>query len=158
MSHCIRVMMAADAMIKQLAASSPEAHILSLEQGFSLIPLTDALFDEVTGRYPNASGEDWEAFVMLSPAIQQWLKTQSQSGPIAYLETEYFGGEGAQSAILYEKGEVKKGPLESKRPGAINRVLQAIGVKKSLGKDAFDTIGLGNFRSNEDILETLEQA
>lgn len=64
-----------------------------------------------------------------------------------YIEvnTDYFGGIGEQSCIYYKRGEFPKN-LQS-----INEGLILLGVKKESGMDEFDTVGLGNYRSNEDI-------
>jgi len=151
MSHYIKVIIAESSLIQQIASFLHSANTITLPQDFGLIPLTDALHDEIVAANPTATGEELEAFVFLSPAIQQLLQTHAQSGPIAYVETNYFGGVGTQSAILYADGKVKEGPLQTKRIGAINQVLHRLGVKRSLAKDEFDTLGLGSFRNNDDF-------
>ena len=156
MSHYIRVIIASEEGIQTLADAWHAAHVLRLEQGFCLIPLTDELHDSMLKQHPNVSGNEQDAFILLSPAIQHVLSNCSQSGPIAYIETDYFGGEGSQSAILYEGGSIKIGPRQSKWPGAINAILRELGVKSSLPYDRFDALGLGNFRNNDDILEVIE--
>jgi hypothetical protein len=153
MSHYIRVIIAREKLIQRLADTWQTAHIISLKQDFCLIPLTDELHDEIISEYPPESGEGLEEFILLSPPIQAILANHSQSGPIAYIETDYFGGEGSQSAILYEGGDIKTGPRQSKWPGAINGILRELGVKRTLPYDRFDTLGLGTFRNNDDILE-----
>lgn len=61
------------------------------------------------------------------------------------IHTDYFGGIGEQNCTCYTRGEFPK-KLET-----INEGLKFLGVEKESGMDEFDTVGLGNYRSNEDI-------
>lgn len=65
-----------------------------------------------------------------------------------WVETDYFGGMGYQDAILYEWGK-KTTYDDYKYP--IDRGLRHLGIVKMGNLDEFDTIGLGNFRTNEDF-------
>ena len=81
------------------------------------------------------------------------------------LETDFFGGDGKQLAEAWENGARIQGPLVSfygytkPRPlqktsqveDAINEVLRTLGIYCHEGKDEFDSVGLGRFRSNEAI-------
>ena len=69
---------------------------------------------------------------------------------VALISTDYFGGQGEQTAKLWLNGfqvEVKN------KDTPINEVLAILGVVKEFDSDEFDSILLGNFRSNEDIEE-----
>lgn len=78
-------------------------------------------------------------------AFTQKPPKEITSGKIfSKIETDYFGGFGEQSAVIFDNG-LKK-PVDS-----INDALKIMGVKKKSGMDEFDTIGLGNYRSNEDF-------
>lgn len=66
--------------------------------------------------------------------------------PIAHVETDYFGGFGDQSAAVWKNG--KKVFKAKSSGGPINEALALIGVKAKEG-DAFDTVGLGQYRNNE---------
>ncbi len=72
---------------------------------------------------------------------------------IAKISTDYFGGAGEQEAKLFinNKKEYDKSSeyYSSERP--INTVLRMMGVSRKDGQDEFDTIGLSNFRSNQDF-------
>jgi hypothetical protein len=69
---------------------------------------------------------------------------------IAKITTDYFGGFGEQTARLFINNEEVM-DLDDSCPNPINTVLREMGVIKSTFKDEFDTIGLGNFRSNSDF-------
>lgn len=78
--------------------------------------------------------------------------------PIAYIETDYFGGKGEQNAICWSQGTILCGPLTSneKTPmpqRAINQVLQALGVTRDNACDEFAALGLDRYRENEDWIE-----
>lgn len=72
---------------------------------------------------------------------------------IASISTDYFGGNGHQEAKLFvnnKKEYDKSSEFDwSERP--INTVLKMMGVSKKDVHDEFDTIGLSNYRSNEDF-------
>jgi len=71
------------------------------------------------------------------------LKTASQFAPVYILFTDYFGGGGTQGATRYY--------IDSQVTyTSINHALQDMGVVISEdNQDEFETIGLGNFRSND---------
>ena len=72
---------------------------------------------------------------------------------IARISTDYFGGAGHQEAKIFvnnKKEYDKSSEFDwSERP--INTVLKKMGIETKGSMDEFDTIGLSNFRSNEDF-------
>jgi hypothetical protein len=83
------------------------------------------------------------------PNIREYGKERT----ISYISTDYFGGAGHQEAKLFvnnKKEYDKSSEFDwSERP--INTVLKKMGIKAKDGMDEFDTIGLSNFRSNQDF-------
>ncbi len=65
-----------------------------------------------------------------------------------YIETDYFGGCGEQLAYAFIAN--RKIKAKSKY-GPINEMLKLLGVEKEVDKDEFDTVNLGNYRSNDDL-------
>lgn len=60
------------------------------------------------------------------------------------ISTDYFGGCGEQDCIHYNNDGI------GKRCKSINQGLKMLGVVPTqLGYDEFDTVGLGNYRSND---------
>jgi hypothetical protein len=120
--------------------------IVPLRHGFSFLPLSKSLVGD---------GEpmSFEVFDRLTERLRLWAEEHSKNCPLAYIETDYFGGVGAQSAIAWADGKVVFGPVltrsTSAEPGAINRALQQLGVQRVSEWDEFDTVGLGWHRSNE---------
>lgn len=88
-----------------------------------------------------------------------------------YIETEYWGGEGGQCATLFENGAIvwhkieltkklnkQQSPLSCTTRPAIERTkspisqgLDILGVRPERGKDEFDVVGLGRFRTLKDL-------
>ena len=80
-------------------------------------------------------------------------------GECIYLETEYFGGVGDQSAYYYKNGKLVNEYLQSH--GCINECLSQMGIqrvnKNGWDCDEFDSVGLGRFRTNESIINHYDQ-
>jgi hypothetical protein len=72
----------------------------------------------------------------------------SESAKVAYIEAEYFGGEGIQACNLYSNGLEFEQPLISM--DAINHALQWLGIDRTDEMDEFDNFGLGTHRDTED--------
>lgn len=66
--------------------------------------------------------------------------------------TDYFGGIGEQSAKLFINNKrILDLNSELGDSSPINSVLKQIGIDRKDGLDEFDTIGLGNYRTNSDF-------
>ncbi|WP_225992740.1 hypothetical protein [Actinomadura rudentiformis] len=139
-------------MLRELTGSITEARIVPLSQHLSLLPMTDALFDAVT--VAGAPGLDgfWKA-----PAgFDRVLATCSAAGPVAYIEADYFGGVGTQTAQVWDAGKVILGPLHlaegESSPAAgtpISQALRRLGAVKGDHIDEFDAVGLGRHRNTD---------
>jgi hypothetical protein len=113
----------------------------------------------------NFKGYSSAPFDNLTPTIKKLIKDLSFTGRCAFIETDFFGGSGTQSAVVYENGKIVLGPLMSLHnveyseaqgavvDEAINQILRFIGILRHSEKDEFDTIRLGYFRSNQDVLD-----
>jgi len=107
----------------------------------------------------------------LTSEIRETIKDLSFFGRCAYIETAYFGGIGVQISETWENGKKIDGPLisydgiENKMEYedvtivdcSINQALKNIGIYCQEGKDEFDTVGLGKFRSNRKIIEEYDR-
>lgn len=67
------------------------------------------------------------------------------------LMTDYFGGVGEQEASYFDENNVSTNFEDNTSGGAINSALAMLGVEPDGDKDRFDTIGLGRYRSDEDL-------
>lgn len=75
----------------------------------------------------------------------------SRETPLAYITTFYFGGQGDQDALVWDKGALRFSPTspgyEQDWPNSpISQAFRMIGVVAEAGKDEFDTLGLGMHR------------
>jgi hypothetical protein len=114
---------------------------------FELVPLTDALYEELNGgaTEPVASG----IFEYLSARVEEWVASASLGGRLAYVEAEYFGGTGLQAAVGFQEGAIALGPMQAD-VGPINTALNFLGVVRTAQMDEFDTVDLGRHRSVDD--------
>lgn len=80
--------------------------------------------------------------------MKRW---KDKVGTFALVETDYFGGCGTQSATLVIDGKITE---VASKDSPINEALRKIGVVCKNNLDEFDTIGLGYYRTENDILES----
>ena len=112
--------------------------VTTLKQDISLIMLTEKLFKQITDSVPS---DDIGGFEYLTSKVELKILDAIQNDTIAYIEAEYFGGEGWQSAIIWKNGKrIKEIKLTD---NAINSVLDYFGVIAEKGKDEFDTLQFG---------------
>jgi hypothetical protein len=169
MGHVLHAVIGRKPPVVHFAGRWFSACLVGLPQGFALVPLTESLFDEIATTAQSESSDPFPEFERLSATVEAALRDASAAGPVAYIETNYFGGCGTQSAIAWDRRKVSSGPFKTEDswngsefvtnpPGerAINRVLAALGVVPAVGKDAFDTVNLSEFRSTESMEDELD--
>lgn len=142
MSHHVEAIIGTAEVLRTLP---PGAYRLGC--GLMLVPLMDDTVDALgsTEASDIAEGRFWK----LTRGAQEWLERASLAGPIAYVETDYFGGVGTQAAAVWEAGRLRWGP-ESGDIGPINDALHLLGVPRvGAGHDAFERVGLQRHRSND---------
>ena len=140
-----------------------EAHsslgAVPLEQGL-VLPLTQEIVDSIVTAN---QFEPLPQFQYLNESLSAFLAKISLLCPVLYFATEYFRGMGAQTAMVFEKGNVVFGPrTHSTDDGKsdltpVSEALQVLGVKKPpYHFDEFDCVGLGRYRdNNEDWLSSI---
>lgn len=131
----------------------PDAVVIPLEQQVGMIPVTQAVYQAIGDERP-ALIWDTPIFQGLSTPLVNCAVFASANGPIAYIEAEYFSGEGYQAAVVWKDEKEVLGPfLAYKFPlheKPINRTLRLLGVQVNGGIDEFDTLGLGACRRTDD--------
>ncbi|MCX5128417.1 hypothetical protein [Streptomyces sp. NBC_00347] len=117
--------------------------------------MTDALFDAV----PAAGTVGLDGFSKASAGFARLLTACPGSGPLAYVEAEYFGGAGTQTAQVWGGGKTLLGPLSlaegepSPTTGTpISQALRRLGAAKGSCVDEFEAVGLGRHRDTDDWL------
>lgn len=150
MGYQLRALLSRQEVLEILQNSFNSLKVVPLVQGFGLIPITHELYDEIQSIEKVPQSNEFEGFYFLSPAIAKLAGDLSLQVAVAYLEADFFGGVGTQSAVVLERGnlKLKQPPIESK--DVINQALRLLGVQASESKDEFDTIDLGQQRFTED--------
>jgi hypothetical protein len=147
--------------------ASPLARLVTLHQGFGMIPITGVLRADLhVGSLVKEEAYP-EGLYYLSAPIVAWAERISRDGPVAYVEAE-FSGQGTQAALVWHEGGLLFGPLvTSDEPAAIgarptsppleqwaiNRALRLLGVNSRGVRDEFDALGLGAHRYTEEWLQ-----
>ncbi|MER7483581.1 hypothetical protein ABTX60_39105 [Streptomyces sp. NPDC126510] len=152
MSYDLRAVIAAEEVLRVATRGLTAARTASIGQGLSLMPMTDALCETFADSGPvGALG-----FQRLTGGFEKILADWSAGGPVAYVEAEYFGGEGEQGAAVWDGGGVVLGPLrvEEGEPFAsagspVSQALQRLGVVARAGQDAFSAVRLGRHRHTD---------
>ena len=160
MGYVLAAVVARREPLGRVADSVPRAQVVPLADEIELIPVTYALLEEGSGT------REVDPFPLLSgaappPWLTEQLRQASHHGRVAYVEAEFFGGEGVQAAIGWENGEIALGPMVEEdddlppplEQGAINQALRWLGVRVARGRiDEFETVGLGRHRETDDWL------
>lgn len=149
MGHFVTGIIVKESDVKEVASKIPFQYFHPLNQGFVIFPLTDDLID---ANIPPPMNFCFEEFTYLSEELSRFLIDASTKSEILYIETEYFGGQGCQSAIVYKWNKIVYGPKKSESD-VINEALSLMGATiESEHYDAFESVGLANFRSSDSLL------
>jgi hypothetical protein len=147
MTHSVTGFITRSEFAGRICSEYSSLRTVSLEQGFSLFPLTDELLDSL--HIPRSKG--LEESSNLPNELMAFLSKLSTVGPLLYFETEYFGGEGSQLAVMFEDKKIVFGPSQN-FIGPINDGLRLLGIQTKSNNDEFDSIGLGQHRFSQDWL------
>ncbi|GAB7036191.1 hypothetical protein JCM9533A_00380 [Catenuloplanes niger JCM 9533] len=139
------------AVLRDRVAGSRHGVVAELRRGMGMVPISDALFAEVTGG------------TTFGRVLAEW----SVPGPLALVEATFHGGDGDQTAEVWRDGAPVWGPVSDDRfdgpreDWPINAALARLGVRPS-GRtyahdpgrplDLFDDVGLGMERDLDDWL------
>lgn len=150
MGHSVHLIIGRGEAVAAFLRQWPGSRSVELRGGWRAIPVDDALYAAIEAEHPGAvrpSGLDVSP-LGLSAAL---ASVTASGGGLAYIETEYFGGAGAQSATAFVDGSEVMAPQTAHGgAGPINQALRRIGVVRTDADDEFDTVGLGERRSMAD--------
>lgn len=166
MSYQLSAVVADVELLREQTADLDHAVLAALRQDFALLPVTPQLVLELTGRLPDFCTDVPSAAqpfqLVLSPAptddgsgsrrgeleLSQVLARWSRQGPVAYLEAEFAGGLGHQSAVVWLGGAVSWGPCfddaldRPRTEWPINAALARLGAEPGPWIDPFAELGL----------------
>jgi hypothetical protein len=128
--------------------------VCPLVQGFSLLPITEALARELTANQLETKVTLTKPIQELSDGLHVLAIEISQASPVAYITTFYLGGQGGQDALVWDRGSLRFSPTtqgyDQGWPNSpISQALRMIGVVAEKGNDEFDTVGLGKHRETD---------
>jgi len=150
--HEVEALIAKTDHLATAARKFETATICPLTQGFSLLPITDALAKELLGsRSETEDAPTRPPLEYLSDGLHALAVVISHDTPVAYISTFYFGGQGRQDAVVCDKGSVRFSPLTTGYSqgwpnSSISQALRMMGVIAEGGQDEFDSLGLGKHR------------
>lgn len=161
MGHRVRLFTGPLTALRPFLAASARARVFSLSPSspFPVLPLDDDLHDALHAAY--GTGDWLEAGAMLTSSDLAFAAQASRGAALAYVETNYFGGQGSQSAALWRDGALMLKPSEManenspSRPRSlwpINVALRTLGVVARPGSDEFEALGLAAWRQTDEIL------
>lgn len=149
MGHYISGIVAKIDSVREFASTSGLHAPALLTGGLGFLPLSD---DHLDMLFP-VQGPFDDAMTYLPDALKAALSEMSSGGPVAYIETEYFGGQGAQGATVYNHGQCVFGPITN-NAGPISEAMRLLGVTASPGHhDEFEAVGFCRHRNNEDWID-----
>lgn len=119
-----------------------------LGQELALVPMTEELFDQINNFFTSPAVDKFE---YMTENIEQIVLAAIGNRKLAYVEAEYFGGEGGQIAIIWSNN--KREQILSFGQNKINEVLKGFGVIAKEGQDEFVTLGFGLRRNTKEWIE-----
>jgi hypothetical protein len=158
--HEVEALIAKSGTLATEARRFPLAAVCPLVQGFSLLPITDALAGALGG-YRTEPMAPTKPIPYISDGLRAFASDISHLSFVAYVSTYYFGGLGGQDALVWEKGILQFSPTSpgygQKWPNSpISQALRMIGVVAEPGMDEFDTVGLGKHRETHRWAESVK--
>lgn len=121
-------------------------HLVPLKQDYEMLPFTGAFIRK--HRIPSLPLMDEEGATSLPEAIAGLCAMLSEAGLLAYVEAEFWAGDGIQACAIFEHGVLKLGP--NIHGSAIDEALSMLGMQIEPGQDEFLAIGLQQHRSTDD--------
>lgn len=157
MGYRLQAVIATEPVLRELIGSVKDARVVPLGQHLSLLPMTDVLIDAVTV----AGAPELDGFWMAPAGFGRALAECSAHGLVGYVEAEYFGGVGMQTAQVWDGGKAVLGPVhlaegEPTPAGGspISQALRRLGVAKGDHFDEFAAVGLGRHRDTDEWLSS----
>ncbi|OAR26643.1 hypothetical protein A8W25_31595 [Streptomyces sp. ERV7] len=155
MSYVLTAVIARTSLLTAVTKGTATAHVVELRQGLALVPMSAALSDEVA----DATAERRTDFWNLPAGFDRVLADWSKEGPVAYVESEYFGGMGEENVAVWRDGQLALGPLHLVEPEPLPaegtpvcRALRELGAVAGTRDDEFESVGLGEHRNTESWL------
>ncbi len=139
MAYTLQALIGDASEVKNAAPSG--ALVVMLPQGKALVPLTESVRQAHNISFLPLTDGDTDDVPETVAALAVLAKK------IAYVEAEFFGGDGTQAAAVWENGKLIFGPVVDN--DAINQALRIIGVAKNDHVDEFEALSLSRHRDTD---------
>jgi hypothetical protein len=140
MAYDLQALIADEAVI---ATAVPTGAVLvPLPQGKAMIPFSEKMREVHDIPFLPLTDEGADAVPESITGIVQLI---AKGGRVAYVEAEFFGGDGTQASVTWETGGQHSEPLID--VNAINVALRFLGVQVASQQDEFEALGLGRHRT-----------
>lgn len=108
MGHMIQYFIGYPIIIKSVVAPLEQSTpvIVDLPQGFQCLLLCDNIISTIHSYMNNEINSEIEPFDFFDSSIKEYLEDVRTKGNHIYIETEYFGGKGAQFSSVFEDGQL----------------------------------------------------
>ena len=126
MGHMIRAIIAKENVIQNISDHWAYGEKIVLPQGYGMSFLNDSLFDDIEELFDIADTHKYPQFNYLSDSVISFLLQESKGAQIIYIETDYFGGYGTQTGVLFEYCCIAIEPMQGN--AVIIYLLHKIGV------------------------------
>src|SRR5689334_12993441 len=101
MGYDLKAFIGKSADLERIEVKIKKALAVSMTNELSLIPMTEHLFNEINKYRRNNEVGKYEH---LTTDVEDDILEIIGNRMIAYVEVEYFGGEGAQDGIIWKEG------------------------------------------------------
>jgi hypothetical protein len=164
MGHSINAIIGTRQALDNLASRFGPPDVVELAFNLVIVPLDEQRLDAIA----MSDEASFDGFCYLKPTMAREIESAVCNGCALYIETNYFGGTGSQSAAFFDSGQLVWKQVETtleavaskswlarlfnrsvptKSP--ISQGLARLGVVASKEQDEFDQLGLIRFRSLE---------
>jgi len=123
MGYTLKAYLGKEENLNPILEKYSESKKVNLNGGISMIPMTDELFDEIN-EMKSSSGIS--TFEFLTENIENKTIQIIENREVAYVESEFFGGQGGHIGIIWRNG--KRDFLTKSDKSSMNKILKRLGV------------------------------
>lgn len=145
MGHFLRAFIGDKENLTPIQEKYYSSKLIELSDNIFMIPMTDELFDEINQL---ETSSEISSFELLTKNIEKKILELIEGKKLAYVESEFFGGQGGHIGLLWENGH--RTFMGDFKKSTMNEILKRLGVIRMGLKDEFETIGLDRHRYTED--------
>jgi hypothetical protein len=147
MAYTLQALIGGERLIK--SAEPDGTSVVTLPQGMAMVPITDQVREAYDIPYIPFTDDRKAADERVPDGLVELVSPIAKVGKVVYVEADFFGGDGMQACVMWEKGGRTLAPAPSINRWAINAALQFLGVSRADHRDEFDALDLGLHRRTE---------